>query len=178
MTDDVDQKLSDKFGVSPPEKDKPSLPVVKETTDVIAANAQPDPIRDLFEQDFQEIRGRLHAVALTGTDALAELMENATRSGNARDFEVLGQLMKEIRENGAATLDMYQKYKKIVEETVIDGDGEGSTGKYVQNNYYTSSELSRELGGESKGQKRTINIEADWDEYEDVDESDPESTEL
>ena len=66
--------------------------------------------------DYQYARENYYNVIERGQDALDELMQEAKESGNARMFEVLGQLIKTVGEQNQNLINVHKQLKDINKE--------------------------------------------------------------
>jgi hypothetical protein len=68
---------------------------------------------DTFERDFEYTRENIMRVIETGQHSLEELFELARQSQNARAFEVLSGLIKNISDANKDLMELHRKRKEI-----------------------------------------------------------------
>ena len=66
--------------------------------------------------DYQYSRENYYNVIERGQDAIDELLQEAKESGNARMFEVLGQLIKTVGEQNQNLINVHKQLKDINKE--------------------------------------------------------------
>ncbi len=66
--------------------------------------------------DYQYARENYYNVIERGQDAIDELLQEAKESGNARMFEVLGQLIKTVGEQNQNLINVHKQLKDINKE--------------------------------------------------------------
>ena len=71
---------------------------------------------DRAETDYQYARENYYNVIERGHDALDELLMEAKENGNARMYEVVGQLIKVIGDQNQNLLGLHQQVKNITKE--------------------------------------------------------------
>jgi hypothetical protein len=127
--------LNDTFDVEAeivkPEKEKKELIKPSESEDVT--------------KDYQYTRGNLYSIIEKGQEALDTALELAQDSGQARQFEVVGQLIKNVADATDKLLDLQKKVKDL------DADEKGPTN--VTNNamfFGSTAELSKMLKKQAK----------------------------
>jgi hypothetical protein len=69
------------------------------------------------ENDYKYARENIYNIIERGQDAISELMQEAKDSGNARMYEVLGQLIKTVGEQNQNLLNVHKQIKDITKET-------------------------------------------------------------
>lgn len=70
-----------------------------------------------IENDYKYARENIYNVIERGHDAINELMQEAKDSGNARMYEVLGQLIKTVGDQNQNLLNIHKQIKDITKET-------------------------------------------------------------
>jgi len=68
------------------------------------------------DNDYKYARDNYYNIIERGHDAIDELMQEAKDSGNARMYEVLGQLIKTVGEQNQSLLNMHKQMKDIKQE--------------------------------------------------------------
>lgn len=71
---------------------------------------------DELDTDYQYARENYYNVIERGHDALDELLMEAKENGNARMYEVVGQLIKVIGDQNQNLLGLHQQVKDITKE--------------------------------------------------------------
>ena len=69
-----------------------------------------------IDNDYQYARENIYNVIERGQDAIDELLQEARDSGNARMFEVLGQLIKTVGEQNQNLVNIHKQIKDIKKE--------------------------------------------------------------
>ena len=69
-----------------------------------------------IENDYQYARENIYNVIERGQDAIDDLLQEARDSGNARMFEVLGQLIKTVGEQNQNLVNIHKQIKDIKKE--------------------------------------------------------------
>lgn len=83
---------------------------------------------DILESDKTHTRNTVYELIQLGSDAAYEMLDIAKETQKARDFEVVGQLLKAVGDLSDKLLDNQQKLKKLEEEPL-----EKSTSKVTNN---------------------------------------------
>ena len=81
---------------------------------------------DDLEKDYDYARGQLYSLISKGQESINVIMEIAQDSGNARSFEVVGQLLKIVADITDKLIDMQKKMR--------DMDENMSSAKNITNN--------------------------------------------
>lgn len=76
---------------------------------------------DILESDKVHTRNTVYELIQLGSDAAYEMLDIAKETQKARDFEVVGQLLKAVGDLSDKLLDNQKKIKDI--ETEIEGSG-------------------------------------------------------
>ena len=110
MTDKF-KDLNDTFDIEPAVEtevveDKPKRP------EPVAKNKDKD-----IEKDYEYTRGNLYSIIEKGQEALDSALEIAVDQGQARAFEVVGQLIKSVADTTDKLVDLQKKIKEIEEES-------------------------------------------------------------
>jgi GTP cyclohydrolase II len=74
---------------------------------------------DILESDKVHTRNTVYELIQLGSDAAYEMLDIAKETQKARDFEVVGQLLKAVGDLSDKLLDNQQKIKKLEEETEV-----------------------------------------------------------
>jgi len=101
-------------------------------------------------KDYEYTRGNLYSIIEKGQEALDTALELAQDSGQARQFEVVGQLIKNVADATDKLIDLQKKVKDL------NSDEKGPTN--VTNNamfFGSTAELSKMIKAQTK------NIEED-----------------
>ena len=90
---------------------------------------KPEPVKDVekpvpvsknkdkdIEKDYEYTRGNLYSIIEKGKEALDSALEIAVDQGQARAFEVVGQLIKSVADTTDKLVDLQKKIKEIEEE--------------------------------------------------------------
>lgn len=127
--------LNDTFDVEAeivkPEKQKKEIRKPSESEDVT--------------KDYEYTRGNLYSIIEKGQEALDTALELAQDSGQARQFEVVGQLIKNVADATDKLIDLQKKVKDL------DADEKGPTN--VTNNamfFGSTAELSKMIKAQTK----------------------------
>lgn len=75
-------------------------------------------ISDEIEGDSKYTRDNLYDLVEKGQEAIYEMLEIAKETQKARDFEVVGQLIKSVADVSDKLLDLQTKKKKLKEEDI------------------------------------------------------------
>ena len=70
---------------------------------------------DDLEKDYDYARGQLYSLISKGQESINVIMEIAQDSGNARSFEVVGQLLKIVADITDKLIDMQKKMRDMDE---------------------------------------------------------------
>lgn len=73
---------------------------------------------DILDSDITHTRNTVYELIQLGNDAAYEMLDIAKETQKARDFEVVGQLLKAVGDLSDKLLDNQQKIKKIEEENL------------------------------------------------------------
>jgi hypothetical protein len=73
-------------------------------------------VNDL-DTDYKYARENIYNIIERGQDAIEDLLQDARDSGNARMFEVVGQLIKTVGEQNQNLLNVHKQVKDITQET-------------------------------------------------------------
>lgn len=107
MSKSVDEKIADVLDVEIEENTKVTT---IEPSNIAPYEADKD---DTFERDFEYTRENIMRVIETGQHSLEELFELARQSQNARAFEVLSGLIKNISDANKDLMELHRKKKEI-----------------------------------------------------------------
>ena len=69
-----------------------------------------------IEKDYDYTRGQLYSIIEKGQEALDSALEIAVDQGNARAFEVVGQLIKSVSDTTDKLMDLQKKIKEVEED--------------------------------------------------------------
>tara|TARA_R100000152_G_C6755391_1_gene179103 strand:+ start:74 stop:496 length:423 start_codon:yes stop_codon:yes gene_type:complete len=75
-----------------------------------------DSTNDDVDNDYIYARENMYNIIERGQDAIDELLQEARDSGNARMFEVLGQLIKTVGEQNQNLVNIHKQLKDIKKE--------------------------------------------------------------
>jgi len=70
-----------------------------------------------LNNDYKYVRENIYNIIERGQDAIEDLLQDARDSGNARMFEVVGQLIKTVGEQNQNLLNVHKQVKDITQET-------------------------------------------------------------
>jgi len=106
MSKDFEDKLNDLLEL-PSE-----VSIVKEPLErkVVESNS------DDLDTDYKYARENIYNIIERGQDAIDELLQDAKDSGNARMFEVVGQLIKTVGEQNQNLVNVHKQVKDITKE--------------------------------------------------------------
>ena len=106
MSKDFEDKLNDLLEL-PSE-----VSIVKEPLErkVVESNS------DDLNTDYKYARENIYNIIERGQDAIDELLQDAKDSGNARMFEVVGQLIKTVGEQNQNLVNVHKQVKDITKE--------------------------------------------------------------
>ena len=106
MMKDFEDKLNDLLEL-PSE-----VSIVKEPIErkVVESNA------DDLDNDYKYARENIYNIIERGQDAIDELLQDARDSGNARMYEVIGQLIKTVGEQNQNLVNVHKQVKDITKE--------------------------------------------------------------
>ena len=106
MIKDFEDKLNDLLEL-PSE-----VSIVKEPLErkVVESNS------DDLNTDYKYARENIYNIIERGQDAIDELLQDAKDSGNARMFEVVGQLIKTVGEQNQNLVNVHKQVKDITKE--------------------------------------------------------------
>ena len=76
---------------------------------------------DILESDKTHTRNTVYDLIQLGSDAAYEMLDIARETQKARDFEVVGQLLKAVGDLSDKLLDNQQKIKSLELEVSADG---------------------------------------------------------
>ena len=119
--------------------------VSSEPEQVKPVQKEVDAIKTDTRKDYEYTRGNLYSIIEKGQEALDTALELAQDSGQARQFEVVGQLIKNVADATDKLLDLQKKLKDL------DADEKGPTN--VTNNamfFGSTAELSKMLKQQAK----------------------------
>jgi hypothetical protein len=69
--------------------------------------------------DYKYARENIYNIIERGHDAIEDLLQDAKDSGNARMFEVVGQLIKTVGEQNQNLINVHKQVKYITQETNV-----------------------------------------------------------
>ena len=73
-------------------------------------------VNDL-DTDYKYARENIYNIIERGQDAIEDLLQDARDSGNARMFEVVGQLIKTVGEQNQNLVNVHKQVKDITQDT-------------------------------------------------------------
>ena len=73
-------------------------------------------VNDL-DTDYRYARENIYNIIERGQEAIEDLLQDARDSGNARMFEVIGQLIKTVGEQNQNLVNVHKQVKDITQET-------------------------------------------------------------
>ena len=93
----------------------PSGSIIKKPTErkMVESNAN-----DL-NTDYRYARENIYNIIERGNEAIEDLLQDAKDSGNARMFEVVGQLIKTVGEQNQNLVNVHKQIKDITKETNV-----------------------------------------------------------
>ena len=105
--------LDDAFNITPTEVEVDQTEV-KEPVGI----QKPDRLtKGDIEKDYEYTRGNLYSIIEKGQEALDSALEIAVDQGQARAFEVVGQLIKSVADTTDKLMDLQKKIKEVEEDT-------------------------------------------------------------
>lgn len=87
--------------------------------------------KENLEDDFHRSRESIINTIESTTNVVRELAEIANQSEKARDYEVLGNLVKQLTDMNMSLLDLHKKRKEIIKEEIIKQNQLEETGDYA-----------------------------------------------
>ena len=69
-----------------------------------------------IDKDYEYTRGNLYSIIEKGQEALDSALEIAVDQGQARAFEVVGQLIKSVADTTDKLMDLQKKIKEVEED--------------------------------------------------------------
>ena len=103
------EDLNDTFDITPVEsevvKKEPKKP------DKVSKSKEID-----IDKDYEYTRGNLYSIIEKGQEALDSALEIAVDQGQARAFEVVGQLIKSVADTTDKLMDLQKKIKEVEED--------------------------------------------------------------
>ena len=72
---------------------------------------------DDLNTDYKYVRENIYNIIERGHDAIEDLLQDARDSGNARMFEVIGQLIKTVGEQNQNLVNVHKQVKDITQDT-------------------------------------------------------------
>ena len=105
------EDLNDTFDITPAEPVESE--VVKETKkpEKVSKSKEID-----IDKDYEYTRGNLYSIIEKGQEALDSALEIAVDQGQARAFEVVGQLIKSVADTTDKLMDLQKKIKEVEED--------------------------------------------------------------
>ena len=70
-----------------------------------------------LDTDYRYARENIYNIIERGQEAIEDLLQDARDSGNARMFEVIGQLIKTVGEQNQNLVNVHKQVKDITQET-------------------------------------------------------------
>ena len=70
-----------------------------------------------LDTDYKYARENIYNIIERGQEAIEDLLQDARDSGNARMFEVIGQLIKTVGEQNQNLVNVHKQVKDITQET-------------------------------------------------------------
>jgi len=70
-----------------------------------------------LDTDYKYARENIYNIIERGQEAIEDLLQDARDSGNARMFEVVGQLIKTVGEQNQNLVNVHKQVKDITQET-------------------------------------------------------------
>ena len=90
----------------------PSGSIVKKPIERKVVASDPDDLNT----DYKYVRENIYNIIERGHDAIEDLLQDARDSGNARMFEVVGQLIKTVGEQNQNLMNVHKQVKDIKQE--------------------------------------------------------------
>jgi hypothetical protein len=103
---DFEEKLDELLEISN------NVSIIKEPIQRIEVESTDEDV----ETDYKYARENYYNIIERGHDAIHELMQEAKDSGNARMYEVLGQLIKTVGEQNQNLVNIHKQLKDIKQE--------------------------------------------------------------
>lgn len=111
IDDALDIQVEEVEMASSPEKDKESKSIFKKE----------DANKDHLKSDYKFSRENNYLLSSKIEEAIEEMLEIAKQTQKARDFEVLGNLIKIAKELDDGYLDRHEKVKRLEQTDVVKG---------------------------------------------------------
>ena len=152
----MDDKIAESLGIEPiPTKFPEKINRPKEVR-IIPPSTEVKEDEDLTEKDFEFARGNLINVAVTGNEALEDMLNIARSSEHPRAYEVIATLMKTLVETSKDLVELGNKHKetKNKKDNTLESEGKNVT----NNNLFVGSteELLKRIQ-EAKNEAETNN---------------------
>ena len=90
----------------------PSGSIIKKPIERKVVESNPDDLNT----DYKYVRENIYNIIERGHDAIEDLLQDARESGNARMFEVVGQLIKTVGEQNQNLMNVHKQVKDIKQE--------------------------------------------------------------
>ena len=84
--------------------------------DIEKVQKKEKPNTDHISKDYEYTRGNLYSIIEKGQEALDSALEIAVDQGQARAFEVVGQLIKSVADTTDKLMDLQKKIKEVEED--------------------------------------------------------------
>ena len=106
------EDLNDTFDITPAEPVESEVVKEPKKPDKVSKSKEID-----IDKDYEYTRGNLYSIIEKGQEALDSALEIAVDQGQARAFEVVGQLIKSVADTTDKLMDLQKKIKEVEEDT-------------------------------------------------------------
>ena len=165
MGDSIDKKLSEALNI-PFDDETTDIVVPEETAIAATENSQTlkEEMKKDLEKDYRTVRKNLRSLMKTGSDALETLVDFAKDSEQARPYEVLAIMIKNLSEVNANLIDLHQRMNNVQ----ISIPGGPATQNVTNNTLFVGS--TKDLQNFMKMQKQQIleDILIEKEDHEDM----------
>mgnify|MGYP001182507273 FL=1 len=106
------EDLNDTFDITPAEPVESEVVKEPKKPEKVSKSKEID-----IDKDYEYTRGNLYSIIEKGQEALDSALEIAVDQGQARAFEVVGQLIKSVADTTDKLMDLQKKIKEVEEDT-------------------------------------------------------------
>ena len=105
------EDLNDTFDITPAEPVESEVVKEPKKPEKVSKSKEID-----IDKDYEYTRGNLYSIIEKGQEALDSALEIAVDQGQARAFEVVGQLIKSVADTTDKLMDLQKKIKEVEED--------------------------------------------------------------
>ena len=144
----VDEKLSEALEVDFETEQEVETSIVKKENNLPISKEKMD--KDL-ELDYNQVRGNLKNLIVTGKDAIDGILNVAIESDAPRAYEVASQMIKTVSEMNKDLIELHQSMKNITKEEI-------EINSTTNNSIYVGSTRDlQDLINQSRSAKKALN---------------------